>query len=176
MISASTRRLFFLSFFSATASLISTNAFAEWTLNLGYHNPVYSKLGLNFLYWGSQWNFEVGIGWLDGVIDANGKTRDTTNSDTSTKKENKIAAAVAGDLNIKYRFSNGTFSPYFQGGYGAYTGAQIGDNSGATVSLGAPFVGLGFFVGKPSFYGYLAGNYMIDPQNVQVQAGLGFAL
>ncbi len=148
--------------------LKSTSAFADWTLNLGYHNPVYSKVGVNFLYWGSQWNFEVGIGWIDGDIHADDDKAD------KNKDDDNVAAAAAGDINIKYRFLTGTFAPYIQGGFGASTYAKVGDNSGADANLGGPFVGAGFFIGKPAFHVYLAGNYMLDPQTTQIQAGIGF--
>ncbi|MBC7530701.1 MAG: hypothetical protein H7318_03920 [Oligoflexus sp.] len=161
-------RNLFLSLFLASSSLVSTNAFADWTLNLGYHNPVNSKLGVNFLYWGSQWNFEVGIGYVDSEVHAD---EDKANEN---KDDDHVAASVAGDIDIKYRLMTDTFAPYVQGGFGAWTGAKVGERSGADADLGGPFVGVGFFIGKPAFHVYFGGNYMIDPETTQLQGGIGF--
>ncbi len=141
---------------------------ANWTLNLGYHNPLNSKLGINFLYWGSQWNFEIGLGWLD----ADASKDDETNSET--KDDDKVSFAAAGDLDVKYRFSTGNVAPYIQLGFGAGTGAQVGDKSDAGVGFGGPFVGLGLFFGKPALYAYVAGNYLIESKDNEFQGGLGF--
>ena len=150
--------------------LSSRTALANWTLNIGYHNPVYSHLGLNFNYWGSQWNIELGIGWIDGAAQ---QAEDKDNNGTN-EQDNKIAAAAAGDIDIKYRFMTGTFSPYIQGGFGASTYAEVGDSSTADANVGGPFVGLGFFIGSPAFHAYVAGNYLLDPKDTQIQAGIGF--
>lgn len=150
--------------------LTSKTAKADWTLNLGYHNPVYSHVGVNFLYWGSQWNFELGIGWIDGKAQ---EAEDKDNNGTN-EKGNKVSAAAAGDINLKYRFFTGTFSPYIQGGFGASTYAEVGDDNGADANLGGPFVGAGFFIGQKSFHIYVAGNYLVDPKTTQIQGGIGF--
>jgi hypothetical protein len=146
----------------------STPARADWTLNLGYHNPLYSKLGVNFLYWGSQWNFEVGIGWVDADAEAD------DDKDEEDKDDDKVSAAVAGDINLKYRFTNGGISPYIQGGFATWAGASVGDDTGADANVGGPFVGVGLFMGKPAFHVYVSGNYLVDSEDTQVQAGLGF--
>ncbi|RZA27261.1 MAG: hypothetical protein EOP10_00690 [Proteobacteria bacterium] len=151
-------------------AITSNTAKANWTLNLGYHNPVNSHLGVNFNYWGSQWNFELGIGWIDGDAQA---AEDKDNNGTNEEK-NHVSAAAAGDIDIKYRFLTGTFAPFVQGGFGASTWAQVGDESGADANLGGPFVGAGFFIGKPAFHVYVAGNYMITPKTTQIQGGIGF--
>ena len=161
----------------ASLSLLkSTNAFANWTMNLGYHNPVNSKLGANFLYWGSQWNFELGIGWVDGSANADDDDddNDTANGGNGDDDDDHVAAYAAGDLDLKYRFLTGTFAPYVQGGFGASTYAKVGDNSGADANVGGPFVGVGFFIGKPAFHVYVAGNYLIDPDTTQIQGGIGW--
>lgn len=163
-----TLRCLYLGLMFFFTSLVSTNAFANWTLNLGYHNPVYSKVGVNFLYWGSQWNFEIGVGWIDGDAHAD------DDKDEENKDDDHVSAAAAGDIDLKYRFMTGTFSPYIQGGFGASTAARVGDDSGADANVGGPFVGLGFFIGKPAFHVYVAGNYMIDPETTQIQGGIGF--
>lgn len=171
-----TIRYLLISFIIATSSLVSTNAFADWTLNLGYHNPINSKLGVNFLYWGSQWNFEVGIGYVDSEVheeDDNATNNGTASDDNND--DDHVSASVAGDIDIKYRLMTGTFAPYVQGGFGAWTGAKVGEeDSGADADVGGPFVGVGFFIGKPSFHVYFGGNYMIDPETTQLQGGVGF--
>lgn len=150
--------------------LSSKVARADWTLNLGYHNPVYSNLGVNFLYWGSQWNFEVGIGWIDG----NAQSAEDRDNNGTNEEDNHVSAAAAGDIDIKYRFMTGAFAPFIQGGFGASTWAKVGDDSGADANIGGPFVGAGFFLGKQSFHVYIAGNYMIESEDSQIQGGIGF--
>lgn len=143
---------------------------ADWTLNLGYHNPVYSHVGVNFLYWGSQWNFEVGLGWVDG----NARDAEDIDNDGDVDRGNQVSAAAAGDIDLKYRFSTGTFSPYIQAGFGASTSAELGHDNGVNADLGGPFAGAGFFIGSKKFHVYVAGNYLIDHKDTQVQGGIGF--
>ncbi len=150
------------------ALFMSSVAEANWTLNLGYHNPMNSKFGVNFLYWGSQWNFEVGIGWLDANAEAD-DDKDEVDTD-----DDKVGVAAAGDINFKYRFSTGGIAPYLQLGMGASTGVEVGDDTDGGVGLGGPFVGGGLFFGKPAFYGYLALNLLIESKNTEAQAGIGF--
>ncbi len=140
---------------------------ANWTLNLGYHNPMNANLGANFLYWGSQWNFEVGIGW----VDANAKATD--DKDETVKNDDNVGAAAAGDINVKYRFTTGGIAPYVQVGLGASTGASVGDNTDASANLGGPFAGLGLMFGKPALYGYIAYN-LNSSRDGQFQGGIGF--
>lgn len=148
--------------------IIPTPAFANWTLNIGHHNPLYSNLGVNFLYWGSQWNFELGIGWVDADAEAD------DDEDEEDKDDDHISAALAGDIDLKYRLTSGSISPYIQGGFAAYAGASVGDDTGADADLGGPFVGAGLFIGKPTFHVYVSGNYLLESEDTQVQAGLGF--
>jgi hypothetical protein len=162
-----TRRLLFA---LASAGLcLASPSYANWTLNLGYHNPMNADLGVNFLYWGSKWNFEVGIGW----VDADAKATDDANDTATEKDDDGVGLALAGDLNVKYRFVNGAFAPYIQVGIGAWTSAAVGDQTDANADLGGPFAGIGLMIGKPNFYGYAA--YNVDKnENDQVQAGIGF--
>jgi hypothetical protein len=127
-----------------------------------------SKLGINFLYWGSQWNFEIGLGWLDADATADDGSSNTTNN------EDKVSVAVAGDIDVKYRFGSGGIAPYLQLGIGAGSGVQVGDESNAGVGLGGPFAGGGLFFGKPNLYAYVAANYLLESKVTEVQAGLGF--
>jgi hypothetical protein len=159
-----------LLFALATGGLcLASPGYANWTLNLGYHNPMNADLGVNFLYWGSQWNFEVGIGW----VDADAKATDDANDTATEKDDDGVGLALAGDLNVKYRFMTGVFAPYVQVGIGAWTSAAVGDQTDANADLGGPFAGIGLMLGKPNFYGYAA--YNVDKnENDQVQAGIGF--
>lgn len=155
--------------FGLAASLgISSPARANWTLNLGYHNPLNSKIGFNFLYWGSQWNFEAGVGWLDADAEADDDEGELD------KDDDKVSVQAAGDIDIKYRFGSGGIAPYLQLGIGAGTGVEVGDDTGGGVGLGGPFVGAGLFFGKPQFHGYAALNLMTESKDTEFQAGLGF--
>jgi hypothetical protein len=147
--------------------LVASPSYANWTLNLGYHNPMNAKLGANFLYWGSQWNFEIGIGWVDGDAKA------TDDKDEAVKDDDKVAFAAAGDVNLKYRFTTGAVAPYLQVGLGASTGASVGDQTDADANLGGPFAGIGLMLGKPAFYGYAAYN-LTKSEDGHFQAGIGF--
>jgi len=148
---------------------LATPSYADWTLNLGYHNPVNANLGVNFLYWGSQWNFEVGIGWAE----ARAKATDDADDTTGEKDDDEVRAAVAGDLNVKYRLTTGSVAPYLQLGIGAWTAAQVGDRSDADADLGGPFAGVGLMFGKPNIYAYAAYNVFRSNEG-QFQAGIGF--
>lgn len=160
-------RLGFLMLMAAALGY-SLPAEANWTLNLGYHNPLNSKIGVNFLYWGSQWNFEAGIGWLDADAEAD------DDAGEADKDDDKVSVQAAGDIDVKYRFGSGGIAPYVQLGIGAGTGVEVGDDTGGGVGLGGPFVGAGLFFGKPNFYGYAALNLLTESKNTEVQAGLGF--
>ncbi len=138
---------------------------AEWSLNLGYQNPHGSRLGLNALYWGSQWNFEAGLGWIDAQAD-----------DGSTSGSSQVATQLYGDINGKFRLTSGSIAPYLQLGIGTGTAASVGSHSGAGLSLQAPYVGLGLMLGKSKFYGYGAYDYFWEAKASEVQFGIGFGL
>lgn len=144
---------------------------ADWSLNFGYQNPIVSTYGLNFLYMGSQWCFETGIGW----VDVNAKGDDDDDKDDSKKDDDGARASVhlAGDADVKYLFSSGTVKPFVQGGFGVGIGAAAGDNSGASAGAGGGFAGLGLFIGGKSAYGYASFNGG-GGGGTFVQAGLGF--
>ncbi|MCX6128150.1 MAG: hypothetical protein NTX25_03685 [Proteobacteria bacterium] len=158
----------FAFFLLILSSLASSPIYANWTFNLGYHNPMNAKFGLNLLYWGSQWNFEAGVGWFDGDV------RATDDKNETNKDDDGVSVALAGDINFKYRFSTATVAPYLQIGLGASTGATVGDNNDAGANLGGPFIGAGLMLGKPNLYGYAAYNISSSQNSGQFQAGLGF--
>ncbi|WP_141732273.1 hypothetical protein [Oligoflexus tunisiensis] len=151
---------------------LASPCYANWTLNLGYHNPMNAHIGVNFLYWGSQWNFEAGIGWVQ--VDSGADDEDEiVSEDDETKEDENLDLAMAGDLNVKYRFSTGAITPYVQVGIGAWTAAAVGDDPDANADLGGPFAGLGLMLGKPNFHVYAA--YNVDKsEHGHFQAGLGF--
>ena len=141
--------------------LLASPAVADWTWNVGYHNPAGSTVGLNLLYLGPTFGFEAGLGWIDVRAD----------SDDDKKTDGSFAAA--GDVNLKYFVSSGKVRPYAQAGVAIGFGARTG--SGAGASTGGGFAGLGLLIGSPSFYGY--GAYDLDgSRSAFVQAGLGFDL
>lgn len=135
----------------------------DWSLNIGYHNPPGSNLGVNFLYEWTNWAFEVGIGSIN-VDDS-----DTNNSNTN----NQTSAGVGGDLNLKYLFGSRDFRPYIQAGVLVGTGATVGDNSGVSAGTGQGFAGLGLMFSGRSVYFYLGGN-AFSRRSSEFFLGLGF--
>lgn len=145
-------------------------AAANWTLNVGYHNPTNATYGLNFLYLGSRWGFEVGVGWLDFA------TVNTDDADEDEEKTDDTAAGViAGDVDLKYFFKGSGLRPYLQVGAGAFVGASAGKETDAAAGLGGLFYGVGVLAGSPKFYGYASG-LLGRHDDVTLQAGLGFDL
>ena len=144
-------------------TFISAPALANWTFNLGYHNPPGAKVGANFLYIGSDWGFELGLGWLD--LDSSDKDGD--NDDDST------TAQASGAVSVKYFLSSGAARFYVQAGMGAAIGAEVGDDNDLGAGLGGPYGGLGLLLGSPKFYGYAAYNIGRGDDGF-AQAGIGF--
>ena len=146
-----------------TLFLVCQPCMANWTLNLGYRNPPGSQYGLNFLYIGSKFGFEIGLG--SGSV-----TQDDANNDD--KSDDNVTAALGGALSAKWYLSKGTFSPYLQLGFGSSTSVTAGEDTGANADLGGPFFGLGLLIGSPSFYLY-GGLVLVENSNF-LQAGIGF--
>ncbi len=140
---------------------VSTGAIAGWTANLGYNNPP-GAIGLNFLYLGTQWGFEAGV----GKVNANS----TTDDSTTKNDESSSSLALSGDLNLKYFLSRSSFSPYLQGGVGAGLGAS---NSGVGAGLGGGFLGLGLMIGNEGFHLYAG---VIGAKSFGAQIGLGMKI
>ncbi len=157
-----TRKIFYalVAIFLSTF-LQNSVASAAWSLNLGFHNPPNSTFGVNFLYFGSQWGFEAGVGWVDARSTDNGKS-DTT------------SVAATGDVNGKYFFTSGSVRPYLQGGIGVGIGAAAGDRGGVGAGASGLFAGAGLLFGSPKFYGY--GSYNVTQGSGFGQAGIGFGL
>ena len=133
-------------------NVFSLNAQANWSWNIGYHNPPGSQVGVNFMKLWSNWAFEAGIGSLDLNSDSN--------NDNSSLQ-------ISGAINFKYLFMSGFLRPYVQGGFG--TGIAIGGN--ASAGTGNSYLGAGvFFRGSP-FYVYLS---LLFENNGSTQAGIGF--
>ena len=143
---------------------------ANWTLNLGYHNPPGATVGVNFLYLSSGWAFEIGIGWVDADA-TDDEDDDSTNS--SDDDEDSVTVRASGGLNFKYFLSGGGLRPYLQIGVGAGVGAKAGDDSGVGAGVGGGYGGLGILAGGRDLYVY--GSYNIGSgSNGFLQAGFGF--
>lgn len=162
------------------SALAATTASANWTWNVGYQNPAVSTFGLNLFYLGSEWGFEIGLGWID--VDA--RTDDEDDDEVEAvageeaekdkdKDKDRAAVHLAGDADVKYMLSSGKFRPYLQGGFGLGIGAS--SDSGAGAGTGGGFAGLGILAGSPALYVY--GSYNLNSaRNGFVQAGVGFDL
>ncbi|WP_234996138.1 hypothetical protein [Pseudobacteriovorax antillogorgiicola] len=152
---------------------LSSPVLANWTLNLGYHNPPGATVGVNFLYFSSDWAFEVGIGWVDA--DAETDDEDDDAADTSDDDdEDSVSVRASGALNFKYFLGSGGFRPYLQIGVGAGIGAKAGDDdSGVGAGVGGGYGGLGIMAGSPSFYGYASYNIGRGSDGF-IQLGFGF--
>ena len=153
-------RFFILMILLLTSKLASAN----WTLNLGYHNPPNSRYGINFLYFGAKFGFELGIG--TGSIDAG------TTEDDGDDEDDSVFVNAGGAISVKWFLSKGTLTPYLQGGMGTSSSVSAGENSGAGANIGGPFLGIGILIGSPSLYVY--GSFNIRDNSNFIQAGLGF--
>jgi hypothetical protein len=143
------------------ASFLATSAFAGWTANLGYNNPP-GAIGLNFLYLATKWGFEAGIGRIHAGS--------TTDDASTTQDESSSSVGLTGDVNLKYFFSKGTFSPYLQGGVGAGIGAS---GSGVGAGLGGGFLGAGLLIGNEGFHIY---GGVVGSSSIAGQLGVGMKL
>ena len=172
----------------AGLALVPGTARASWTVNAGYHNPAVSTYGLNLLNIGTNWGFEVGVGWIDvAVQDDDSKsllhvpapaTAESGAARRVLRDETKFT--LAGGASLKYFFSSGKVRPYLQGGadfgIGATTGKDgDGKDGGAGASAFGPYGGLGLLIGSPSFYIYGAYN-LAEHQNTFAQAGIGIGI
>lgn len=160
---------------TVTSFLVSERAVANWTLNLGYHNPLNATVGVNFMRLSGNWAFEIGIGWVDlNTIDTDKDDQPNNNSNNNNandEDEDTAQAAIAGEIDIKYLFSSGSFRPFLQGGFGAGVAAEVGKHIDAGAGIGGPFIGGGLFMGSPKFYGYVS---TIFTEHFPIQAGIGF--
>lgn len=151
----------------------ASTAQANWTLNIGYQNPAVSTWGVNFLYLGSKWGFEAGIGWIDA--EANVDDDDDENDDELAKgdeDDDRASLRLAGDVDLKYFLTSGSARVFLQGGVGVGAGIAAGDDGGAGAGTGGGFGGVGVLLGSPSFYGY--GSFNVNgSSHTFVQAGLG---
>lgn len=151
--------------------LVSNNAFANWTLNLGYQNPLNALIGVNFMRFSGNWGFEIGIGWVDlTTIDTDKEDKPSTRNNNDDE-DDTAHAAIAGEIDIKYFFSSGSVRPFLQGGFGAGVAAEVGKHIDADAGVGGPFIGGGLFMGSPQFYGYIS---TIFADHLPLQAGIGF--
>lgn len=157
-------------FFLFTGLLFSTVSQANWTLNLGYHNPPNATVGVNFLYLNPTWAFEIGLGWVDASSE---DSQDTANDTTSTDSQESVTLKASGALNVKFFLGYGGIRPYVQLGAGAGIGAKAGDENDFGASVGGGYGGVGLFMGSSSLYVYGSYNFGSYRSNF-VQAGFGF--
>jgi len=161
----------FIALFILVFCLLMTSkpCFANWTLNLGYHNPPGSKFGVNFLYWAEPLMFEIGIGWIDVK-----SLDDDQDENASEDSDEDLRVAIAGAINVKYVLSSGGIKPYLQIGAGAGSFVQAGDNSDIGATVGGLYGGLGLLLGSPRFYAYGSFNIHANSNNTFAQFGIGF--
>lgn len=136
----------------ALTLLVARPAAADWTLNIGYHNPVGSEVGVNLLHFWNKWAFEIGAGYFNA-------------------KDSKVT--IAGDLDFKYLFGSSWVRPYLMAGVGYGTGALFEDGGGVSAGAGGGFIGGGIFLKGRPFYVYLGA---AANRGTTFQAGLGFDL
>lgn len=152
-------------------AFLSDTSFANWTLNLGYHNPPVANFGVNLLYFSNPWAFEIGLGWVDA--EANSEDDEDLETSTDEDDEDSIEVRAAGAFNLKYFLSNGGIKPYIQGGFGLGIGAKTGDDSSLGAGVGGGYAGIGLFLGSPKFYAYGSINAGRG-SNTFTQLGIGF--
>lgn len=162
-------RLLFLTCVALGALSIPSVATADWTMNVGYHNPTWSTLGLNLLKMNEDWGFEFGVGYVDW--DTEGSQAEKRD-DKDQKEEDTVRVRVAGDLDVKYLIFDGNFKPYVQLGTLWALGSKVGEDNDIGASLFDVFSGVGLMLGSKNFYGYAAYNFFLEHEN-NFQAGLG---
>lgn len=146
--------------------LMSVSANADWSFNVGYHNPPGATVGGNFMYLWTNWAFELGVGYIN-------KT-EVINKDSHDKNTKNAYYTVGGDLNLKYLFRAGqTFRPYFVGGVGTGVSTSSGGDVNAGASITHPYGGGGFYLMGNSAYLYL-GVLVINAWEPQAGIGLNF--
>lgn len=143
----------------------SAPVFATTTFNAGWHNPPVSTWGINALWMGPTWGFEIGV----GQVEASGSSSDNDEDDDSA------SLAIGGGLNGKYFFAGGRARPYAQLGIGLGFNGTVGDNGGAGAGAGGVYGGLGIMMGSESFYGYGSVNAASN-EHVFGQIGMGFGI
>ncbi|MEN9528404.1 MAG: hypothetical protein RI932_277 [Pseudomonadota bacterium] len=144
---------------AGTACCASAQAWAgSWGMLLGYNNPAGSKLGLNFLYQGAPFGFEVGVGDVD---------------ETKTASGEKKGAVIWGDVDIKYYPSVGLWRPFLEGGL-TYSVGIAGSERG--LAAGSPFAGGGILYSGSTVLFHIGADYKINERVTYPSAGFGFRL
>jgi hypothetical protein len=134
------------------------------SVNVGWHNPPNSTVGLNFLWLGSKWGFELGVGHVRA-----------SSSENSEEETDAAGFGVSGAMSGKYLFSGGTVRPFAQLGIGLGLSGAVGDNGGASAGAGGLYGGLGVMLGSEKFYAYGSGN-LTSGSNAFAQFGIGFGI
>lgn len=142
-------------FITIFISLLSLQSKADWSWNIGYHNPHTATVGVNFLHLWTDWAVELGLGYIQA------QSGDQTTGLT-----------LGGGVNLKYFFLHNVFRPYLQGGYGMSSGVS---NKGAGVGIAGGFIGGGIFIWSNDFHIYLSYD-LAEGGGSFYQVGLGFPL
>lgn len=160
-----TAKIFFVFLLTNIISGASV-AHANWSMNVGYRNPVNSTAGLNFLYMWPNIGFEIGVGWIEAGDRTSSNSSSSATTTTTTKNDNTV---IAGDMDLKWFLGGGLLRPLLQGGL-TYS-VEIGSTSSAGTGQG--FLGAGVFLFGNPFHLYGIVNFFSRNVN-QWQAGLGF--
>ncbi|MBM3381907.1 MAG: hypothetical protein FJY29_05640 [Betaproteobacteria bacterium] len=138
----------------------------SWGMLLGYNNPAGSKLGLNFLYQGAPFGFELGIGGL-------GRTTTTTTTSGASWSESETSIDLWGELDLKYYPSVGLWRPFLEGGL-TYSLGVVGGKRG--FAAGSPFAGGGLLYSGSTVLFHIGADYKINERVTYASAGFGFRL
>ncbi len=153
---------------SIIAGLICTVpsiSMANWSVNIGYHNPPQAGVGVNFLHEWSQVALELGIGSV--------RTDANFDNDEVSRDDDGLGLGLGGDINGKYFFLKSAVRPYAQIGALVGTYGSIGDNSGVGLGAAGVFAGGGLWFGQTSsVHGYVS--YNLISSSGFLQAGIGF--
>ncbi|RME14781.1 MAG: hypothetical protein D6797_08065 [Bdellovibrio sp.] len=128
-----------------------------WSVNMGYHNPHTSTIGVNFMHVWDPYVVEAGLGYIR----------------LSSSSDDISGINLGGGVNGKYLFRSGLFRPYLQAGFGMSSGVS-GDGAGFGVS--GFFLGGGLLVMDSSFYIYSSYNLSEGYGSGFLQFGVGFNL
>ncbi|MDD9950048.1 MAG: hypothetical protein OXT67_00640 [Zetaproteobacteria bacterium] len=135
------------------------------SINLGYHNPIFSKYGINLLFMSDNLGLEIGLGGVDGKIDVDDSTE-------SAEEDSGSRLNMIGSINGKYYLGSGKARIYLQLGMGLAAGAEDGEGSYAAGNTA--YFGGGLWLGGEDLYFY--GSYNTTGPHTFTQAGIGFAI
>lgn len=127
----------------------------SWGLSIGYNNPAGANVGGNFIYLGSKFAFEFGVGAVEGDSD-----------------DDSGSASMAGDVDLKLMFGS-KWRPYLEAGLAVGIGGGVGDEGGLGLGAGDPFAGAGLMYEGSTFFFYVSGDYKFKAEDFYPAGGLG---